>query len=69
MPKSQTVSGAAGDLHSMALKSAISNIGIALVVVSIITFSAAFCEKTLVAETDVVRCVTVRVTSHNIVTF
>ncbi len=28
MPKSQTVGGAAGDLHSMALKSAISNIGI-----------------------------------------
>jgi hypothetical protein len=27
MPKSQTVTGAAGDLHSMALKSAISNIG------------------------------------------
>ena len=27
MPKSQTVGGAAGDLHSMALKSAISNIG------------------------------------------
>lgn len=27
MPKSQTVSGAAGDLHSIALKSAISNIG------------------------------------------
>jgi hypothetical protein len=28
MPKSQTVGGAAGDLHSMALKSAINNIGI-----------------------------------------
>jgi hypothetical protein len=27
MPKSQTVGGAAGDLHSMALKSAINNIG------------------------------------------
>src|SRR5271169_6766974 len=27
MSKSQTVTGAAGDLHSMALKSAISNIG------------------------------------------
>jgi hypothetical protein len=69
MPKSQTVSGAAGDLHSMALKSAISNIGIALVVVSIIIFSSAFREKTFVAETDVVRCVTVRVTSHDTVTF
>jgi hypothetical protein len=30
MPKSQTVGGAAGDLHSMALKSAINNIGISL---------------------------------------
>jgi hypothetical protein len=30
MPKSQTVSGAASDLHSMALKSAINNIGIFL---------------------------------------
>lgn len=28
MPKSQTVGGAAGDLHSMALKSAINNIGL-----------------------------------------
>jgi hypothetical protein len=28
MPKSQTVGGPAGDLHSMALKSAISNIGL-----------------------------------------
>ena len=27
MPKSQTVGGAAGDLHSIALKSAINNIG------------------------------------------
>ena len=60
MPKSQTVSGAAGDLQSMALKSAISNIGkyfnIDFCISGLIEYSAAFWEKTFFAEKDVVSC-------------
>src|ERR1700737_2362668 len=58
MPKSQTSSSAAGDLHSMAMKSAINNIGWFLC--CCLTISAALCQKTVLAETDALCCVAER---------
>ena len=53
--KGQTA-GPAGDLHSMALKSAISNIG--MLPVNYINNSSPFCQKTFPAKTDAIRCLT-----------
>ena len=57
MPKPQTVAGAAGDLHSKALKSAISNIGNnPFDPEKVIEFSSTFCQTAFFTEKNVVGC-------------